>query len=263
VFYIIFRFAKEFKHKKELFKRLRSFGCEKVIKNLWKLPSGSVNRVKKYLSTHIVSYILLKKQREIKRIQITNNNFQLGSLVLVAYCFPSENYSVRMRKHVSRLLRRSPYLKLTRNIYVWPQINFRRLIPQGSKIISPRRFVDTIQELGGETIIIPRIIMENKIALELLEAIRAIRIKEFTSIELACRKLIQQLKESAISLLKAKHSFNEIKIRFIHTKETSFFLKKVYKIDLMKEYRKALRVINKCKKVLRIQSKMLTATIVD
>lgn len=263
MFYIITRCGKEFKHKKELFNSLKSFGCEKVIRNLWKLPSGSVNRVKRYLSTHRVSYIPLKKQREIERIRITQNNFQLGSLVLVAYSFPSEESSVRMRKHVSRLLRRSPYLKLTRNIYAWPQINFRKLLPQGSKIISPRRFVDTIQEHGGETIIIPRIKIEDKIALELIEAIKEIRTKEFTSIERACKKLIQKLKESAVSVFKARHSFNEIKIRFIHTKEIIFFMKKVYKIDLMKEYRKALRVINKCKKVLRIHSRILTASIVD
>ena len=263
MFYIIFRFSKEFKHKKELFNSLKSFGCEKVMRNLWKLRSSSVNRVKRYLSTHRVPYIPLKKQREIERIRITQNNFQLGSLILVAYSFPSEESSVRMRKHVSRLLRRSPYLKLTRNIYLWPQINFRRLLPEGSKIISPRRFVDAIQKLGGETIIIPRIKIEDKIALELLEAIKDIRTKEFTSIELACKKLIQQLKESSVNALKARHSFNEIKIRFIHTKETIFFLKKVYKIDLMKIYRKALRAINECKKVMQIQSKMPIVSIVD
>lgn len=263
MFYIIFRFAKEFKHKKELFKGLESFGCAKVIKNLWKLPSGLLNRAKKYLSTQTVPYILLKKQREIERIRITINNFQLGSLVLVAYSFPSEKSSVRMRKHVSRLLRRSPYLRLTRNIYAWPQINFRRLLPQGSKIISPRRFVDTIQELGGETIVIPRIKVEDNIALELLETTKEIRAKEFASIELACKKLIQQLNESAFSLFKAKTSFNEIKIRFIQTKETYFFLKKVYKIDLMQEYRRALRAFNNCKRNLQIQRKMLTASSIE
>jgi hypothetical protein len=123
--------------------------------------------------------------------------------------------------------------------------------------------VDTIQELGGETFVIPRIKMEDNIALELLETTKDIRTKEFISIELACKKLIQQLKESAVSVLKAKHSFNEIKIRFIQTKDTCFFLKKIYKIDLMHEYRRALRALNNCKKVLRIQSKMLTASIVE
>jgi hypothetical protein len=263
VFYIIFRFGKEFKHKKELFNSLEGFECANIIKNLWKLPQRSINRVKKYLSIHKVPFILLKKQREIERIRITNDNFQLGSLVLVAYSFPSENGSIRKRKHVSRLLKRSPYLRLTRNIYAWPQINFRRLLPQGSKILSPRRFVDSIKELGGETITIPRIKVDNNVALELLETIKDIRIKEFSSIELACKKLIQQLKESAVSLLKAKHSFNEIKIRFIQTKEICFFLKKVYKINIMKEYRKALRAINNCKKVLQISSKMPMISVVS
>ncbi len=220
------------------------------------MPSGSVNRAKRYLSTHAVPYILLKKQRAIEKIQITQTNFQLGSLVLVAYSFPLNKRSVRTRKHVSRLLRRSPYLKITRNIYAWPQINFKRLPLQGRKIISPRKFVEAIQELGGETTIIPRIIVEENIALELIESMKDIRAKEFASIELACRKLMHQLKESAISILKAKHSFNEIKIRFVQTKEISFFLKKVYKIDLMKEYRKTLRVINNCKKVLRLKSRI-------
>jgi len=262
VYYIIFRFAKEYKHKKKLFNYLKNVGCEKLKKNLWKLPLNSMKRVKRQLNSHSVPHILLKKQRELEKIRISNKNCCLGSLILVAYSFPSEKSSIRKRKHVSRLLRRSTYLKLTRKIYAWPQINFKRLLPQGSKIISPRRFVDTIQELGGETIIIPRITVEDNIAFELLETIKDIRVKEFTSIELACKKLIQQLRESTVGVLKAKHSFNEIKIRFIQTKEACFFLKKIYKINLMQEYRKAFRAINNCKKVLRIQSKMPTVSIV-
>jgi hypothetical protein len=222
-----------------------------------------VKRVKKQLSAHSVPYILLKRQRALEKSIITQHDFRLGSLILVAYSFPSDKSSIRTRKHISRLLRRSPYLRINRNIYAWPQINFKKLVPQGSKIIRPRQFVDTIKELGGETIVISRIIVEEKIALELIETIKDIRVNEFASIEFACKKLVQQLKESAISVSKAKHSFNELKIRFIQTKEISFFLKRIYKLDLMKEYRKALRSINTCKKVLRIHSRMPITSIAD
>ncbi|MFX1519872.1 MAG: hypothetical protein ACFFCD_08120 [Promethearchaeota archaeon] len=263
MFYIIFRFAKEYKHKKKLFNYLQNVGCEKLIKNLWKLPYGSVKRVKKQLNIHSVPYILLKRQRALEKSIRSQHDFRLGSLVLVAYSFPLDKSSISTRKYVSRLLRRSPYLKITRNIYAWPQINFKKLIPQGSKIISPKQFLDGIKELGGETIIVSRIIVEEKIGLELIETVKDIRANEFASIELACKKLTQQLRESAISVFKAKHSFNELKIRFIQTKEISFFLKRIYKLDLMKEYRKTLRAINNCKKVLLIQSKMPTVSVAD
>jgi hypothetical protein len=250
VSYITFRFAKDYRHRKQIFTYLESTGCAKLLKNLWKLPLNTASRVKSHLNALNVPFTLLKKKREHIKIEKGQDNPHLGSLVLVAYSIPPEKNTTRTRKHISRLLRRSPYLRINRNMYAWPQINFKRFFPLGSKIISPRDFVKAIEELGGETVIIPRIVVEDKVARELIEEIKDIRRKECTSIYSACMKFIEQLKKSEIDVSKAKYSFNELKARFVQTKEIIFFLKKLYKIDLLKDYRKTLRGINSYKKTL-------------
>jgi len=132
-------------------------GYLRIHKGLWMSRSNSLDLdLKPVIDGCLDSITVLKTARELQRpfINFEEGICNLGSLILVAYDLPC---NARVRKAVSRLLRRSPCFKLSPSIYLFPHAKYEEY--DGTPIVSPSNLVKRIIIYGGRVTCASRLIL--------------------------------------------------------------------------------------------------------
>ncbi|MEM1569802.1 MAG: hypothetical protein QXL27_06405 [Candidatus Bathyarchaeia archaeon] len=132
-------------------------GFMKLHKGLWISRSNSIESdLKPILDYYFESITILKTSRKLHKplISFEENIYNLGSLILIAYDLP---YSTRVRKAISRLLRRSPCFKLAPSIYLFPHARYE--VYEGTSIVSPSGLIKRIILYGGRVTCASRLIL--------------------------------------------------------------------------------------------------------
>lgn len=136
---------------------LSAKGYVKIHKGLWMGRSNSLNAdLKPIIDYYSDSTTILKTSRELQKpsISFEENTYILGSLILVAYDLPR---SIRIRKAVSRVLKRSPCFKLSPSIYLFPHLKYEKY--EGTLLASPSNLIRGIIVYGGRVICASRLIL--------------------------------------------------------------------------------------------------------
>lgn len=102
------------------------------------------------------SITILKTTRELQKpsISFEEKTYHLGSLILIAYDLPR---SMRIRKAVSRVLKRSPCFKLSPSIYLFPHLKYERY--ERTPLASPSNLIRKIIVYGGRVTCASRLIL--------------------------------------------------------------------------------------------------------
>ncbi len=251
MYYLAYSPDRKNKDRSVIPKIFKDLGFERIQRSFWAIPNASLPKAIEILEKYTHNYLLFRKRREIYKPTIQENKdlFKLGSLVIIAYSFPKS--SVRKRKMVSRLLRRAPYFKITRNVYAFPQLKYSKFMASESKLITPREFSTIITAIGGHTKILPKLVLVHDwMGSSLIAEMKKIRKYECLSIKQGCERLLSLLKEEKVDVASFKKKFTEIKAKYELTKEVISFFRKVMKIDLLKDCNQAYRSLMKCKKEL-------------
>lgn len=145
-------------------KLLSSKNFVKLHKGLWVSQTFNYNiHVRSKVNWN--STIILKTSRKLQKVLVNpvKNVYDLGSLILIAYDLPP---NPRVRKAVSRLIRRSPCFKLAPSIYLYPQCNYRKY--EGTLLISPNILIKSVIVLGGRVICASRLQLLSPMIAEML-----------------------------------------------------------------------------------------------
>jgi hypothetical protein len=132
-------------------------GYLRIHKGLWMSRSNSLDLdLKPVIDSCSDSVTVLKTARELQKpfINFEQDIYNLGSLILVAYDLPR---NTRVRKAVSRLLRRSPCFKLSPSIYLFPHTKYEEY--NGTPIVSPSNLIRRIIIYGGRVTCASRLIL--------------------------------------------------------------------------------------------------------
>ncbi len=136
---------------------LFSKGYVKIHKGLWMSRSDNLNvDLKPIIDRYSDSITILKTSRSLQKafISFEENVYNLGSLILIAYDLPR---STRIRKAVSRILKRSPCFKLSPSIYLFPHIKYAKY--KGTPLVSPSDLIRRIIVYGGRITCASRLIL--------------------------------------------------------------------------------------------------------
>lgn len=187
--------------------------------------------------------IFLRTSRELHKPSINeeSKNFDLGSLILVAYRLPRDE---KIQKATNRLFRRAPCFKLARSVYIFPQIRYDKY--ENSVLLWPNTLLKRMIILGVQTTYIPKVTISNaSLTKSLIEELKENLSKRTKRILDDCVKL-QQLPKSQLN---KKSSELRIEIRVI--RQLLLFYEKEQKITHKNAnncLRKALRSLSEVRK---------------
>ncbi|MFQ6076967.1 MAG: hypothetical protein ACE5Z5_12715 [Candidatus Bathyarchaeia archaeon] len=157
-------------HRSDLVKRLLELGYVRIHRGLWVAPGRGPAYETGLLGEPQV--LVLRTSRALRRPHIDEERgvYDLGSLILIAYRLPED---ARIRKAVSRLIRRAPCFKLAPSVYMFPQVNYNRYRGEKSVLLTPDVLMKKIIVFGGEVHYIPKVTLaSSSSAKSLIEELR-------------------------------------------------------------------------------------------
>lgn len=240
VFYVVYRASKECGNKGLISKRLESLGCKHVCGSFWEISERKVSEVLRIVGEN--KAILLKRTREIRRPQYDDkgNIVELGSLVVLAYN-PENNGNAKIKW----LLARTPYIRLCRSVYAFPQNSGR--YGRGD-IFGLSNLITAIREHDKDAKVFSRMVVVNSSeAMDFLVERVRLRIKRRAEKILDGYKslmnafLTGQIEKKQL-IEKERRLYDEFK----HLRRLAIFYEKWLKTDLVRE---TMRVYSAMRKV--------------
>lgn len=239
VLYVVYRAPIESKSRSTIPARLKALGCHQLHKAFWRIDEKKINQVLNILKGN--KPILLKRLREIKDPKYTKNKefSGLGSIVVISFTLPKGSN----REKVTNFLRKAPCIRLRRSIYAFSQRH--SFYDKEPKLVDALKFVNFLKEIHGKVKIISRLVIVNKISVEMLLQETRDRIeKGAVDVVMSCKKLyIKARAGKDIGILRDR--FNRIKRRFIILKRVASIYNAWLKIDFSKSLMKAYHALRK------------------
>jgi hypothetical protein len=239
VSYVVYRASIESKGRSVIPTRLKALGCQQLQKAFWKLEEKRVHQVLSILRNN--KPILLKRLREIKAPELAKKKgfANLGSLIIVSFMLPKG----ANREKVTNFLRKAPCIRLRRSVYAFSQIHTFHF--KEPKLVDARKFVNFLKEIRGKVKIISRVVVVNKISVEMLLHETKDRVeKRFVDIVTSCKELyLKSQTGKDFEILRDR--FSRIKRKFLILKKVANVYNAWLKIDFSKKMMKAYHSLRK------------------
>ncbi len=230
-----------------LHRKLESLGCTMISKAFWSIPKSSLKQV--LLTVEGLEYFLFKRSRDIKQWKIAEDPSEtsVGSLVIIVY--KGLQNSAKARKAVSRALRKSPCIKISNNVYAFPQVRDSKYLEFQGKVVSPTELSRLVRLMGGRALCFPKLVAKSyRTEAEVVKRLRQRLIEESSEVTLKAKRLSSKLScEPQYDLEKMKTEMKEIEARARSLVYLIKFLHKTVKLDLRTEAVKCLKAVSAAK----------------
>jgi hypothetical protein len=235
-FYVVYRASRNDKNRGVIPNDLRSLGCIQLHKSLWEVQEEKIKKVLQVLQKY--EPILLRRAREIRKPKWNRNGkiTDIGSLSIVAYNIPNGK-----RKLVNRALWKTPYIRLCRAVYAFPQ---------GHSMFDKNKTIDgllkLIQANKGGARVIPRIVIEDSASIQQVVNEIEERIKEEASnIVALSEKITAKVKENGENTAKSSEKVANIRQKYLTLKKVASAYEKWLKLNFSRNMLKTYRAIKK------------------
>ncbi|MEJ2126736.1 MAG: hypothetical protein P8X87_04895 [Candidatus Bathyarchaeota archaeon] len=242
--YVVYRAPLESKARSAIPRRLKNLGCLHLHKAFWKIDEKKIHEVLKVLKNN--HPIIMKRLREIKNPNRAKKKAfsGLGSLVVVTFSLPKG----ANREKVTNFLRKAPCIRLRRSVYAFSQK--RSVYEKETKLVTVIKFVNFIQEIGGNVKIFSRMIILNPIAVErLLEETKQRIETGVCNIVTSCKRMYAEAHAGKdTELIRAE--FFRLKRRYLILKKVCEVYQVWLKINFSKVLMRAYHALRKVNKII-------------
>ncbi|MEM3591336.1 MAG: hypothetical protein QW702_04465 [Candidatus Bathyarchaeia archaeon] len=240
VFYVVYSVLKENRSRSLIPRRLKALGCKHICGSFWEVNERKIDEVLKVVGEN--QPILLRRTRDIRKPSYDDegNLIDFGSLIVLVY-----NPDCNGNSKIKWLLAKTPYIRLCRSVYAFPQNSGRYEKKGGMPGISDLLML--VKEHSGDTAIFSRIIIVNssEVMNTLIERVRLRVLKKTEKILNGYRDLIDAFYTGQLEkkhfIEKEKKLYNEFK----HLRRLILFYEKWLKIDFARETMKIYSVMRK------------------
>ncbi len=193
--------------------------------------------------------ITLIPRRDISKIHTTSRTLaQISTrrFVLIIY---NPFKDQQKRKKVSRLIQRTPLIRIKPGLVLAPQIRATRFRPYQKNLLRPSEFVQKLVELGASVWYASRLELSHKHYEELIEQLllRTINVR-VQRIVTACRQLYTKLRNRTNenkSLTEFKRRLTRIRHRARHLRWQALFFKKEFGFDFQFKAARAYAAVSR------------------
>jgi hypothetical protein len=245
VLYVVYRAPKESTSRSAIPQRLKRLGCHQLHRAFWRIDKEKAHKVLKVLENN--QPILLRRLREIRNPQLAKKKefIGLGSLIIVLFSIPQG----ANREKLKNFRRRAPCLRLRRSVYAFSQKH--SFYDKDGKLVDALKFVNFIEEMGGEAKILSRVVVINKSSVErLLQETRERVEKRAVEIVKSCKELYTKALKGNDTAVLSDH-FSRIKRRYLILKKIAAFHEGWLKMDFSKSLMRAYHALRKINSVIK------------
>ncbi|MEM1606699.1 MAG: hypothetical protein QXW55_04470 [Candidatus Bathyarchaeia archaeon] len=240
VFYVVYSVPKEYKSRGLIPKRLKALGCRRIYGSFWEVNERKIDEILKVIGDN--QPILLRRTRDIRKplYDGEGNLVDFGSLIVLVYN-PENDGNAKIKW----LLAKTPYVKLCRSVYAFPQ-NSDRYERRGG-VFEINNLLMLVKEHSKDAAIFSRVVIVNsgEVMSTLIERVKSRVARKTEKILNGYKDLIDTFyagqAEKKYLVEREKKLYSEFK----HLRKLILFYEKWLKIDFTKEMMKIYSVMRK------------------
>jgi hypothetical protein len=203
--------------------------------------------------------LILKPRRDITKIRkkpSTSLPISSHRFVLIIYKPFKEDHK---RKSASRLIQRTPLIRIRPGVFLAPQIRLTRFRRYQKTLLRPSEFIQKMVENGAFVQYASRLEIFHPSSEEIIENLLQGTINErVTRIVNACRQLYREIRNrtpQSSMLLSIKKRFKRIRTRAFFLRQQALFFKQEFNIDFQNQAMRAYSAVSRVHQKLKLCDK--------
>lgn len=214
-----------------LSRELLRLGCLRLHHSFWRVPRESGREA--LHAARRFEPLLFKRTRELIRGRVDRQRglCELGSLTLIAYRADSSRSDLRSRIH--RLAQGAVSLRISKSIYLFPQLKSSRYATLRGRVITPDEFYQHLLSSGVEVHRLTSLrLVYPQSHLGLLERFAQTKLRDCRALIDSAHSLRSDLDSQSISSAQFSRRLSNLRTRFSRLRRVSYILYRMYGVDL-------------------------------
>jgi len=225
-----------------LSRELLRLGCLRLHHSFWRVPRESGREALR--AARRFEPLLFKRTRELIRGRVNEQKglYEVGSLTLIAYRADSSRSDLRSR--IYRMAHGSVSLRISKSMYLFPQLKSSRYATLRGRVITPDEFYQRLVSSGVEVHRLTSLrLVYPQSHLGVLDRFAQTKIRDCQTLIDSAHSLRSDLGSLSISSTQLSKRLSNLKMRFSRLRRVSYLLYRLYGIDLRSHLRKTYAAI--------------------